>query len=61
MEEHRLDARVVFQGETAKKLKETVTKKYGSIKGGVNYYIRQAVNQALEKEDNKGERQDDNR
>lgn len=51
MEEHRLDARVVFQGETAKKLKETVTKKYGSIKGGVNYYIRQAVNQALEKEE----------
>ena len=47
----RVDARIVFQGDTAKKLKEAVSKRYGGIKGAVNWYIRQAVNQALELED----------
>ena len=46
----RVDARVVFQGELAKQLREATTAKYGGIKGSVNFFIRQAVKEKLERE-----------
>jgi len=43
--------RIVFQDEIAERLHEAVRKKYGGIKGAINFYIRQAVIEKLERED----------